>query len=217
MPQAGAFLIWYTLLNMNIKKGEWLLILFNAIYAIAFTIYYLRIQNFEFLWYVAVFLFFFGLIVFTIHKSNFDYVILWGLSLWGFMHMSGGGVIVNGDVLYRLILFPIIDAGDFVILRFDQFVHFFGFAIATLAVYHLLKPYLNEKTNWKVIYLILAAAGTGLGVLNELVEFVAVVAFSETGVGGYYNTALDLLFNALGAIAATVFIAIRRKGRRNLD
>ena len=200
---------------MHLKKGEWFLILFNAIYITAFTLYYISIQNFEFLWYVAVLLFFFALIVSTIHKSNFDYVILWGLTIWGFLHMAGGGILINGEVLYRLTILPIVDSGEMSILRFDQFVHLYGFAVATLVVFHLLRPYLNEKTNWKVVYPILVAAGTGLGVLNELVEFVAVVAFSETGVGGYFNTTLDLLFNMLGAIVAVIFIHFyRRKKKR---
>ena len=201
---------------MQLKKGEWLLIVFNLVYIVAFTAYYLFIQNYEFLWYVAVLVFFFVLIAATLRRSKFNYVILWGLSIWGLLHMAGGGVVVNGEVLYRLHLINIAGSGDLFILKFDQVVHFFGFGVATLVVYHLLRPYLNEKTNWKVIYLILIVAGSGLGVLNEIVEFTAVVSLSETGVGGYENTLLDLIFNTLGAVAATVFIHFRRK-RKNVS
>jgi len=196
---------------MHIRKGQWFLILFNLTYVLIFTTYYVSIKNYEFLWYVAVLVFFFVLITSTIHKSKFDYVILWGLTLWGLMHMAGGGVVVNGDVLYALPLIPLIGTGDLLVLKYDQFVHFFGFGVATLVVYHLLKPYLNEKTNWKVIYPILIVAGAGLGVLNEIVEFVAVLTVPDTGVGGYGNTALDLIFNTLGATAAVIFIHTRRK------
>lgn len=195
----------------NLKKGEWLLVFFNLAYVVAFTFYYVSIKNFEFLWYVVVLVFFFVLILATIKRSKFDYVILWGLSLWGALHMSGGGIIVDGAVLYKFPLIHIIDSGDWLILKYDQFVHFFGFAVATLVVYHLLRPYLNERTNWKVVYPILVVAVAGLGVLNEIVEFIAVVTFPETGVGGYANTALDLVFNTLGAVAAVIFIHIRRK------
>ena len=90
-------------------------------------------------------------------------------------------------------------------------MHFFGFGVTTLIAYHLLKPYLNEETNYKIIYPLLVAVSMGLGALNEIVEFAAVVSFPETGVGGYYNTALDLLFNMLGAIAAIFVIYLRRK------
>jgi len=190
-----------------------MLIAFNLAYVAAFAVYYISIRNFEFLWYVAVLLFFFILILSTIHRSKFDLLILWGLSIWGFLHMAGGGIVVGGDVLYALHLIPIAGEGDLFILKFDQLVHFYGFGVATLVVYHLLRPYLNERTNWKVVYPILVAAGMGLGVLNELVEFTAVLVVPDTGVGGYANTALDLAFNTLGAIAAVTFIHFRRQKR----
>lgn len=191
-----------------------MLVVFNLAYIVSFTAYYFSIRNFEFLWYIATLVFFFVLIASTLRKSKFNYVVLWGLSIWGLLHMAGGGVVVGGDVLYRLHLIDIVGSGDLFILKFDQVVHFYGFGVATLVVYHLLRPYLNEKTNWKVIYPILIVAGSGLGVLNEIVEFTAVVSLSETGVGGYGNTLLDLIFNTLGAAAATVFIHFRRKKNR---
>ena len=125
--------------------------------------------------------------------------------------MLGGGVRLNGDVLYSLQLIPIVNAGELVILKFDQFVHLFGFGVTTLLAYHLLKRYLNNKVNYKVFYSALVLIGMGFGALNEIVEFAAVVAFPQTGVGGYYNTALDLVFNMLGAIIAVVFIHLRRR------
>jgi len=127
--------------------------------------------------------------------------------------MFGGGLIVNGEVLYALRLIPIFEFGDIFVLRFDQFVHFFGFGVATLLAYHLLKPYFNSQTNYKVVYPLLVLIGMGLGALNEIVEFVAVVTFPETGVGGYFNTALDLVFNMFGAIGAVIVIHLRRSAK----
>jgi len=196
---------------MKLRKGEWFLMIFNLAYIIGFGAYYISIKNYEFLWYVGVLVFFFLLIGLTLHRSKFDYLILWGLSLWGLMHMAGGGIRLGDSVLYAWRMIPIINSGDIFILKFDQFVHFFGFGVTTLIAYHLLKPYLNEETNYKIIYPLLVAVSMGLGALNEIVEFAAVVSFPETGVGGYYNTALDLLFNMLGAIAAIFVIHFRRK------
>ena len=48
----------------------------------------------------------------------------------------------------------------------------------------------------------------GLGALNEIVEFTAVLTVPNTNVGGYYNTALDLVFNGAGAACAMIAIAI---------
>jgi glycopeptide antibiotics resistance protein len=80
-----------------------------------------------------------------------------------------------------------------------------------------LRPYLNEKTNWKVIYPILIIAGSGMGVLNEIVEFTAVLLVPDTGVGGYGNTLLDLIFNTLGATAAVIFIHFKRKNKKAIS
>ena len=195
----------------SLPKNQLILLAGSAAYIIGFAAYYLFERNYEFLWYVLVLVSFFILIVATLRRSHFDSLILWGLSLWGLLHMAGGGVLVNGEVLYRLHIVPIVGSGDAFVLRFDQFVHFFGFAVATLVVHHLLKPYLNETTNWKVVYPLIVAAGAGLGALNEVVEFTAVVLIDETGVGGYYNTAIDLVFNTLGAVAAVFLIHFRRK------
>ena len=41
----------------------------------------------------------------------------------------------------------------------------------------------------------------GLGAINEIIEFSAVLLLPDTNVGGF-NTALDLVVNALGASAA---------------
>jgi putative membrane protein len=197
--------------RLQFRTGEWLLILFNLAYIGAFGAYYLWQQNSEFLWYIAVLLFFFLLIGITLRRSGFSYPLLWGLSLWGLLHMAGGGIPIGDNVLYAVRLIPVVEQGDLIVLKYDQVVHFFGFAIATFVVYHLLSPYLRERTRKSVLFLTLAAAGMGLGTLNEIVEFAAVLSFPETGVGGYYNTSLDLVFNALGASSAAVWIVAKRR------
>ncbi|MEK6873216.1 MAG: hypothetical protein AABW91_00035 [Nanoarchaeota archaeon] len=198
---------------LGLKKGEWLLVFFNLAYILAFALYYINIKNYEFLWYVVVLIFFFLLIGLTLRKTNFDYLILWLLSLWGFFHMAGGGIWVGNEfwifkgsgVLYSLEIIKLFSLGDTMVFKFDQFVHAFGFGTTTLVAWHLLKPYFNSKANYKIIYPVLIAIAMGLGALNEIIEFAAVVAFPSTGVGGYYNTALDLVFNMVGGIIA-IFI-----------
>ena len=50
--------------------------------------------------------------------------------------------------------------------------------------------------------------GMGLGALNEVVEFVAVLTMPETNVGGYTNTGWDLVSNLAGATAMGVYIRL---------
>ena len=199
--------------KMKLKKGEWILIFFNLAYIIVFSVYYLSTRNYEFLWYILVIGLLFSLILGTIRKTNFDYLILWGLSLWTLMHLSGGSLIINGDILYKLTI-TAFEIGGEAVFRFDKFTHFWGFAVTTVVGYHLLKPYLKNKTNWKVLYPLIVLIGMGAGVINEIVEFIAVVSFPETGVGGYANTMLDSIFNTIGAIAGAIIIYFRRKNEK---
>ncbi|MEX0930588.1 MAG: DUF2238 domain-containing protein [Candidatus Paceibacterota bacterium] len=196
-----------------LREHLWVVI-FTLAYILGASVYFVAIGDYEFLWYVAVLVVIAGAVAATLHRSVFDSVILWGLSIWGLLHMAGGAVPVGDGVLYGLTLVPLIDAGnELVVLKYDQVVHFFGFAVATLVVYHLVRPYLAGQINWVIVSFVVVLAGMGLGVINEIVEFIAVLAMPETGVGGYNNTVLDLVFNAFGAIAAVVYLALYREER----
>jgi hypothetical protein len=196
---------------MELKRGHWLVILFTAAYILTYAIYYISIKNYEFLWYIFVLVLFFILIASTIHKSKFDYLILWGLSIWGLLHMSGGGLIINGDVLYNLEIIHLFDLGDTYVLKFDQFVHMFGFFVTALVSFHLLKKQAKNKPNWTLVYIASAIISMGLGAVNEIVEFIATVSISQVNVGGYYNTSLDLISNAIGAFLAIFLMRLRKE------
>ena len=196
---------------MKLKNGEIFLLLFTAAYILAFSIYYLSVKNYEFIWYIFVLVFFALVIGGTLRKTNFDYVILWGLSICGLLHMSGGGIVINGNVLYALEIFKFFNVGDTYILKFDQIVHAFGFGVTTLVFWHLLKGNLNKNYSRGLMYIIVFAAATGAGALNEIVEFLAAVFIPSTGVGGYYNNSLDLVFNAIGSLIALTYIHISKR------
>lgn len=196
-------------------NGQWMLILGNAAYILGFGAYYLLQENYEFLWYVAVMVFFFAVLVLTIKRVQLPLSILWGLSLWGLLHMAGGGVRIGDDVLYAYVVLPLIEQGELLLIKYDQLVHAFGFGVTTLVVHHLMGRYVEPMRRGFVYFLLIVMAGTGFGVLNEIVEFTAVLAFSETGVGGYYNTALDLVFNTLGAVLAGYGIYRYERVRRS--
>ncbi|MEX0924439.1 MAG: DUF2238 domain-containing protein [Candidatus Paceibacterota bacterium] len=197
----------------TLHEHSWV-VLFTLAYIFGASVYFVAIGDYEFLWYVAVLVVIAGAVAGTLHRSRFDSVILWGLSIWGLLHMAGGAVPVGNGILYGLTLVPLIDAGnELVILKYDQVVHFFGFAVATLVVYHLIRPYLAGQVNWPIILSVVVLAGMGLGVLNEIVEFIAVLAMPETGVGGYNNTVLDLVFNMFGAAAAVAYLVLDREER----
>jgi len=183
--------------------------LFSLAYTVGFGAYHVASANYEFLWYAAVLVLFLILLVTTIHTSKFSPLILWGLSIWGLLHMAGGSIPVGDGVLYGAQLLNIISDGEIAILKYDQFVHAYGFAIATLVAHHLLALRWKEGASKALLYALAAGVGMGLGALNEIVEFIAVLTFPETGVGGYFNTALDLVSNMVGAVGAAFFLAWR--------
>lgn len=189
----------------RLEKKMYPLLWVNLIALFGFTSMFIARANYEFILYIAVIIFFLLLILFTNEKVGFSLTTLWGLTIWGLLHMSGGGIIIGDHVLYAQMLLPIIPSYE--ILKYDQFVHSFGFGVATLVSYELLLPLLKEKMYAPVrTGIILVMAGLGMGAVNEIIEFIATVIMPETGVGGYVNTSLDLVFNLFGALLAYFFL-----------
>jgi uncharacterized membrane protein YjdF len=187
------------------RKGVKLLSYLMGIFLVVFLGYFVLIGNAEFAGYglIAAALFF-GL-VWADKYYEFPVVVLWLVAIWVIMHMCGGGVYIGDVKLYDFMLLDIFDGGgEFVILKFDQFVHFYCYVAISAVVYFMLKRHMKKKQDVAlIVFSILAAVGVGL--LNEVIEF-AMVVFADAGeaVGGYYNTALDLVFNLIGGIAGAI-------------
>jgi len=179
----------------------------QVISLLGFSWWFLRLENYEFLLYVGVIVFFLGLIIATIEKTRFSNTVLWGLTAWALLHMAGGGLTVGDGRLYELMLLPLSDT--YPIFRYDQLVHMIGFGVATLVMYELLKPLLKPNKGWTALSIVVVMAGLGVGALNEILEFSATVLVPETGVGGYVNTSLDLVSNLVGAVVAMGWIRWR--------
>ncbi len=187
---------------MRLKRDELTCLAITLAYATVFTIIALRRSNQEFLLYAAVVLVVCVWVAWKQPVVRFGPVVLWGLSAWGLMHMAGGNVRIGKEVLYELQLVPRL-------LRYDQLVHAFGFGVATLVCHHLLSPLLAAPVQRRgMLAVLIVLMGCGVGALNEIIEFVAVLSFPDTGVGGYENTLMDLVFNLFGAIAATAWLAL---------
>lgn len=190
------------------NRSEIAVALFTVTYVAIFTAWFLSIGNYEFIVYVLTMVGLMALIAATLGKAEYPPAILWALSLWGLMHMAGGGVPMNGSVLYNLVLIPIIDVEGSVILKYDQFVHAFGFGVTAWLLHHLLTRHFPETRGTATALVYPALAAMGLGAVNEMIEFSAVLMVPDTNVGGYTNTALDLVFNALGAVIAMTWIGL---------
>jgi len=196
---------------MYIKKGQIPILIVNILSLIIFSIIFLNRKNYEFMIYIGVIIFFLFVILSTNRKVDYPNGVLWGLTLWSLLHMSGGGIFINGQKLYQLMIIPIVGQ-PYNIFKYDQFVHIVGFGVATLALYYLLKPLIKkDNKKWVALSIVVVMAGLGAGALNEIIEFIATVIVPETGVGGYENSSLDLISNLIGAIVAMTYIIIKDK------
>lgn len=196
---------------MLLTRREWPVLIFNLIYVPAFAAMSLRELNFEFLMYVGVVAAVAGIVLWKQRRIRFDLSILWGLTVWGLLHLAGGNLHIDGDVLYNHMLIELVPA-PYHVLRYDQVVHVFGFAVATLVCHHLLRPYLRVGiTGWRTLSMLIVLMGSGFGAINEVLEFVASVTVPETNVGGYENTSIDLVCNLIGGLLAVTWLAWRRR------
>lgn len=178
--------------------------------ALGFTVLYLLASipfarssgNHEFVFYIGVMFVLVASVALVHLRVGLHPVCLWMLSLWGAAHMAGGLVHVAPDtVLYSWWLVP----GR---LKFDQVVHAYGFGVATWVVWQGLRKGLVDPRPTVGTSFLAFSAGLGLGALNEVVEFVAVLTIPETNVGGYENTGWDLVANAVGALVAVGAIRV---------
>lgn len=200
---------------LNLKKGQGIIFLVHLAFLIIYSYIFISRRNYEFIGYIGVILLFLIIILATNNKLNYPNFVLWGLTLWSFMHLSGGGVIVNGAILYKYMIFDIVGE-PYLIFKYDQLAHLVGFFVGTLVMFYLLKPKLKPIKNWTALSIVILMAGLGLGALNEIIEFMATVLVPETNVGGYINTALDLVFDLLGGVIALAYIYFKeRKSLKN--
>jgi len=179
---------------------------FTLVYVAGFAIWFVVAGNSEFVWYVVTLVVLIALVGLTLRIAQYPTAMLWALTVWGLAHMAGGGVPVGESVLYAVQLVPIISTGELTLLKYDQVVHAYGFGVTAWLLWHLMHLHFPALRSTWTILIYPALGAMGLGAINEMIEFAAVLALPETGVGGYYNTALDLVFNALGAVVAMVVI-----------
>jgi len=203
---------------------------FTLSYLAVATIFALSTGNTEFLFYCAVMVILIAATA-AVHRSlSLTPGLLWALSIWGALHMAGGLITIpdqwpaNGEirVLYSWWIIPKAAAsgvsGGW--LKYDQVIHTYGFGIATWLCWQVLCGTLHSHASqppsgWPLrptagLMFLVAAAGMGLGALNEVIEFIA-TRLTVTNVGGYVNTGWDLVYNTLGATVAALVLYRRER------
>ncbi len=94
--------------------------------------------------------------------------------------LAGGLATVGGVSLYALALLPIVGE-PYYILEYDQLVHVYCYVVIAIVVYEVLAQLLTKSSALTTASLTVLEA-MGIGALNKVVEFIAVVAVGSTGV-----------------------------------
>ena len=127
----------------KMKKSLIALISVHSLIVLSFTLYYLLRGGYEFMIYILVIVFFSWLVWHSMPRFKYSMALLWALAIWSWLHLSGGGIPVGDGVLYQWMIWPVFE--NYPILRFDQFVHTYGFGVTVFVTYTLLKHF--TKTN----------------------------------------------------------------------
>ncbi|MFA5995797.1 MAG: DUF2238 domain-containing protein [Patescibacteria group bacterium] len=189
-------------LSPRTQKLEKFIVYFTLFYVSIFAINALVRGNVEFVYYTAVMALSIGVILFINKRLHFYPIVLISLSLLGLLHMLGGNYYIGTVHLYDFYLLPNI-------FRYDNFVHMVGSGIMVMLAYAMLKPVLLDSFERQTLYFgfLLVLVGMGLGAINELIEFFAVLVFDASKtVGDYTNTLLDITFNTIGSIITAIIL-----------
>ena len=162
-------------------------------------------QNIEFMFYGITLIIFTYLLYIADKKYDFTPFSLWMFVIWLISHVLGGLATYNGTVFYSIILIPLVGE-PYNILKYDQIVHSFCYFAITLLVYRVITKSLRKDTKISALYILTFLAAIGIGSLNEVIEFLAVVFIPNTNVGGYFNTGIDMIANSLGSLIAILYL-----------
>tara|TARA_Y100000310_G_scaffold342243_1_gene444544 strand:- start:1293 stop:1868 length:576 start_codon:yes stop_codon:yes gene_type:complete len=181
-----------------------LLFYFTLGYLFLFSILAIFNDNYEFLYYsIVLSVLLFGIVSYA-RKVYFPLEIVAGLVVFELLHILGGNLAFGGVRLYDYWLLEGV--------RYDNVMHFLGSFLVGIAAYSLVEPYAKKNVPPVLIWSILVLIVMGVGALNEVLEFLAVVFLGAAErVGDYYNNAVDLVFNLIGGVLACFGIYWYRK------
>ena len=192
------------------KKLRWISAFVISLITIGLVLSYQSL-NYEFLYYGAVVAAEIALILYMEKRVGFSKLLLWNMAIWCALHFAGGLMPIPPELaevgrpanLYNLKISPYFP-------RFDQLVHTYGFGVATAFAYQAMRAHFKSFPINPANFAILFLCGAGLGAMNEVIEFFAVLIMPQTNVGGYNNTCWDLVCNCIGAIIAISLIRLKQ-------
>lgn len=190
---------------MDYKCKLNMLFYFTMAFLLVFSILAIFNSNYEFLYYGLVLS---VLLIGIISYSKIVYFpleIIIGLVIFTFLHVLGGNIFISNIRLYD---YWVVDG----LVKYDNIMHFLGSFLVGISAYSLVKPYAKQKVPKYIVWSTLVLIVMGVGAMNEVLEFSAVMFLGVAErVGDYYNNATDLVFNLFGGIFSCFFIYFSNK------
>lgn len=166
-------------------------------------------QNYEFLLYAITVAILLIILYKTDQYFKYKQLGLWLFNIWLILHILGGLAFYQGVRFYDLILLDIVGE-PYNILKYDQFVHFYCYIVMAILMWSVIQKIMKQDASNAVVCVVTILAASSLGAVNEIIEFFAFMLLGTEGVGGYINTAIDLVANLLGAILGTLYMYINQ-------
>ncbi|MEJ2115722.1 MAG: DUF2238 domain-containing protein [Gammaproteobacteria bacterium] len=179
--------------------------IFSFFLAGILTLLTIIFQNYEFLLYAITVVILIVILYKTDKYFKYKRSGLWLFNIWLILHVLGGLASYQGVRFYDLILLNIV-SGPYHILKYDQFVHFYCYVVISILMWSVVQKIIKQNANGAVVCVVTILAASSLGAVNEVIEFIAFMMLGTEGVGGYINTAIDLVANLLGAITGTLYM-----------
>lgn len=120
---------------------------------------------------------------------------VWGLVAFAVGHLAGGMIPVGDGTLYGVWL---VEGW----LRYDNVQHAVGFGVVGRATWEALQARLAPRPSdlGSVAFVVVVLGASAFGALNEIAEWVLTRTVAGAEVGGYDNTARDLVANLVGGV-----------------
>ena len=170
----------------------------------------LVLQNYEFLLYAITVTILIAVLYKTDRYFKFERAGLWLFNVWLILHILGGLASYRGVRFYDLMLLELVGE-PYQVLKYDQFVHFYCYIVMAILMWSVVGKIARADASAIVVIVLTVLAASSLGAVNEVIEFLAVVVLGTDGVGGYTNTAIDLVANLAGAIVGAFFMHFRQR------
>jgi len=134
----------------------------------------------------------------AIHRwAEFEVWVWWGISLVGLGNMLGGVLLVDGEPLYVAAV-----VGD---VRYDKVFHALAGMVFFFVAWVAMKKFAGDSPHRGGLLMFTFLVVMGGGAVVEIAELIGSSIFG-TNVGDYGNNALDLVANAVGALAGLLIV-----------